>query len=115
MNMTNVTDSLNRTFTFNSRPKEVTDLVIFAQTINTTPFVNSTNNSNFITGILWDKSDANTGEFNGSQDVIFFSSVNRVREGKYGLYDFEVKVPARLRQYIRPNNDNSVTFYVELR
>jgi hypothetical protein len=115
MSMTNLSDSINLTYTVNSRPKNTTTFIVFSHILNNTPIVNSTNTSDFITGILWDSSDANSGEFNGTQDIIFVSNINMDKQGAYGIYDFEIKVPARLREYLTPNNDNSVTFYVELR
>lgn len=115
LNMTNLSDSINRTYTTNSKPRSVKDYIVFRKTINTTPYVNSTNNTNFFTAILWDMSDNNPGEYNGSQDIIFVSEIKKQVLGRYGIYDFEMMVPARLRQYKVPNNDNSVTFYVELR
>lgn len=114
LNMTNLTDSINRTYTLNGMPKAVMDYVIYMTVINTTPIVNSTNTSYFVSGIFWDMSDANNGQYNGSQDIVFASQINRQKNGLYGLYDFEMRVPARLRQYRQPNYENTVTFYVEL-
>ena len=83
--------------------------------VSNVPVVNSTNTSNFITGILWNSGDVNDGGYNGTQDVIFITKVNHNARGKYDYYDYEINVPANLRAYIKPNNDDSVTFYTELR
>ncbi len=115
MNMQNLSDSINKTYLSDNKPKNLRDFIVFANIVNSTPYVNSTNTSDFITGIMWDMSDNNPGEYNGSQDIVFISRVNRMKRGKYGIYDLEIKVPARLREYIQPNKENSVTLYVELR
>ena len=114
LNMTNLTDSINRTFTFNSTPLNTTNLSTYGSKIDALPFINSTNNSNFITGIIWDKSDANPGSYNGTQDIVFVTKINLEKQGAYGVYDYEIKVPARLREYIKPDNDHSLMFYVEV-
>jgi hypothetical protein len=115
LNMTNLTDSINRTWTTLGKPRSAQAFTVFSNVINYTPIVNSTNSSNFLTGILWDKSDSNPGEYNGTQDVIFITEIRRNQVSQYGIYDFELKVPARLRQYRTPNTQNSVTFYAELK
>ena len=76
--------------------------------------VNSTNNSAFFTGILWDKSDSNPGEYNGSQDLIFVTKINRDQPCRYGFCDFEVRVPSELKEYIAIDM-NTVAFYSELK
>ncbi len=76
------------------------------------PVINSTNTTNFKTGILWDKSDGNT-EYNGTQDIIFITEINEQQQGSQGIYDFEIKVPALLRNYNAAGT--SVAFYVELK
>jgi hypothetical protein len=75
--------------------------------------INSTNSSAFQTGILWDYSDGNTGEYNGTQDLVFISRISPRTVSKYGTYDYEIRVPAMLRQY-RESNYNTVSFYAEL-
>ena len=115
LSMTNITDSINRTFTINGYGKNTSNMTIFNRNIIDVPIINTTNSSNFLTGILWDSLDASNGEYNGTQDIVFVSPINRNRLGKYGNYDFEMRVPSKLRQYKTPNADTSVTIYVELR
>jgi hypothetical protein len=88
---------------------------IYGQVIGNVPVINSTNTSSFRTGILWDASDPNNGGYNGTQDLVFLTKANHNQTGKYGLYDYELRVPANLRKYLTPNNANSVTIYVELK
>jgi len=115
MNMTQNPDSINKTWTGNGNLKASTSWVVYGYTINNVPIINSTNTSDFVTGILWDYNDPNSGEYNGTQDLVFITKINEDKEGEYGVYDFEIRVPAKLRSYIQPNGQNSVTFYMELK
>ena len=109
---TNYSDSINNTYTSNGSPRATKTYTVFSKIINNVPIINSTNTSNFVTGILWDKSDGNT-EYNGTQDLLFITEINKQKQGSRGLYDFEIKVPALLRNYNAPGN--SVAFYAELK
>ncbi|MFH1641752.1 MAG: CARDB domain-containing protein [Nanoarchaeota archaeon] len=110
---TNYSDSVNSTFTINKAPRNKTIFTIFRETIPDVPSINSTNSSNFMTGILWDSSDGGT-EFNASQDLIFATRINSLKQGKYGIYDFEITFPSELKKYITADQ-YSVALYVELR
>jgi hypothetical protein len=112
LNSTNFSDSINNTFTANNAPKDTRNITVFSKTINYVPIVNSTNVSSFVTGILWDTYDGNT-EYNGTQDLVFTTEINKSQQGSRGLYDFEIKVPALLRNYKGPGT--SVAFYSELK
>ena len=114
LNLTYYPDSINRTYTENGRIKSNESFLVYASNITEVPIVNSTNSTNFLTGILWDMSDINNGEFNGSQDVVFVTKMNRNNAGLYGNYDFEIKVPANLRRYLVPNAVDSLSFYREI-
>jgi len=115
LGMTNLSDSVNITYFFNNSPIAASSFIVFAITKNDTPVDNSTNTSNFVTGIFWDSSDLTEPEYNGTQDLVFVSNINMQAQGAYGTYDYEMKMPARLREYVQPNNLNTVTFYLELR
>ena len=115
LNITGFTDSINNSFTYNGYGKNFDSFFVYSANITNVPIINSTNTSNFITGILWDSSDINNGEYNGTQDVVFITKINSNAEGKYGIYDYESRVPANLMRYVVPNNQNSVTLYTELR
>ena len=115
LNISNYTDSINRTYTFNNEIRDVVNFSIFSAVKVNVSIVNSTNSSNFLTGILWDSSDiTQIGFYNGSQDVVFVTKMNVNKLGKYGTYDYEMKVPAPLRRYINPNSINRLSFYMEL-
>ena len=115
LNMTTFLDSVNNTFTKNNDPILTTSFEVYSTFIDNVSVVNSTNTSSFITGILWDSSDSNPGEYNGTQDIVFITKINNSRQGGFGTYDYEIKVPANLKKYIIPNIDNSLTFYIELK
>ncbi len=117
LNMTNLTDSINNTYILNSQPKNLTDFIVRGSTIYNVSFVNSTNSSDFITGIMWDRSDSGTNTYydeNEMEDLVFVTKLNPNNEGKYGNYDYEIKIPANLRKYRVPNNYDSVSIYTEL-
>ncbi len=112
INTSSFNDSINRTWLSSGDPHATANFTVFSNTVYNVSVVNSTNNSNFITGIVWDSSDASQGEFDGTQDVIFVSKVNQQMLGKYGISDFEFRVPSRLKEFLPPID--TVTFYVEL-
>ncbi len=112
LKMENNTDSINSTWTLNNNPVVTKDYIIFKEKIQNVPLTNSTNTSNFMTGILWDKSDGNN-QYNGSQDLVFFTTVNVNQTGIYGNYDYELKIPSNLRFY-KGSNTITVALYTEL-
>jgi hypothetical protein len=112
MNTTALNDSVNRTFTAAGQPLGYMSLTAFKRSINQIPIINSTDTPSFVTGILWDTSDGGS-YYNASQDIVFVTVMNQTRAGKYGTYDYEIAVPAKLRDYIA--GGGTVTFYTELR
>jgi len=111
LSLTIFSDSINNTYTKNNQPKQTTSLLVYDRTILNIPIANSTNNSNFFTGILWDTTDGGT-QYNGSQDLVFFTRKNLTLQGKFGVYNYEIRVPATLKNY--KLNSGTVSFYVEL-
>jgi hypothetical protein len=111
LSMTAFSDSINLTYTVNNIPVNEIELTIYDKTVKNIPVFNSTNTSNFLTGILWDMSDG-LPEYNGSQDIIFVSQKNLTNYGKYGLYDYEMRMPASLKN--RKYSSGTVSFYVEI-
>ena len=63
---------------------------------------------------MWDSSDTNNGNYNGTQDVVFITKVSKNSLGSFGTYDYEIKIPANLRRYVRPDVDSTITFYREI-
>jgi hypothetical protein len=116
LSMTGFNDSVYNDYTTGGTPNDVDTFTVFSQTISNVPIVNSTNNSNFQTGILWDTvDDGGDGEYDGSdlEDLVFVTKLNQDALGAYGTYDYEFRVPARLREY-NTTNVYSVAFYVEI-
>ncbi|MBN2053006.1 hypothetical protein JW756_05875 [Candidatus Woesearchaeota archaeon] len=110
---TNYSDSINITYTLDGAAKVLKTFDVFNGNINNVPIVNSTNVSSFVTGILWDTSDGNR-EYNGTQDIVFITEINKSQVGGNGeICDFEIKVPALLRNY--DGAGTSVAFYYELK
>jgi hypothetical protein len=112
LNSSSFSDSINSTWLSVGSSKELISLTVFGSGVVNVSVVNSTNSSNFQTGILWDDSDGGT-EYNGTQDIVFVSVVNDNMQGAYGTYDYEIRIPATLRDYT--GTVRSVTFYAELK
>ncbi|HVY01546.1 MAG TPA: hypothetical protein VHA12_02165, partial [Candidatus Nanoarchaeia archaeon] len=116
LNMTGLTDSIVKTYTNNTGVNFSTDnFMIFQRTVNNVPVTNSINNSNFKTGILWDTTKNTNTEFDttNKEDLVFVTKVNQNAVGAYGTYDYEIRIPAKLRNYY--NTDSSkVSFYSEI-
>jgi hypothetical protein len=107
----NFSDSVNRTYTSVGAPIELTNYTIFTKKVNNVPIVNSTNNSNFKTGILWDYSDGGT-RYTGTQDILFVSPINKNTQGYNATVDYELRIPATLRSY--KAGQDIVVFYAEI-
>jgi hypothetical protein len=116
LSMTNLNDSIYNTFTISGTPKSKENLTFFKKIINNIPTINSTeNNNNFLTGILWDTSDDTNNEFDSTEkeDIVFIARVNKNALGSYGIYDYEARIPARLREYDETDTQD-IFFYYEI-
>jgi len=109
---TALSDSINTTYTTGGAPITTQIFTVFADVINNVPVANSTNTSSFITGILWDTADGGA-EYSGTQDLIFVTKMNQSKQGQYGTYDFEISIPAPLREYT--GGGSTVDFYAEIK
>ncbi len=105
LGMTYFNDSISKLFDRNNDgvPDTYTSFTISDQLIENVPIINSSNTSAFITGIMWDSSDGGT-EYDGTQDLVFITKLNQSKQGKYGIYDYEIRVPAKLRE-LKPGSD----------
>ena len=110
--ITNISDSINNSFTIDGRILSNYTFIIFNRSIYNVPIINSTNSSTFITGILWDTEDGGS-DFNASQDLVFVARINQSKQGSFGTYDYEIKVPGGLKDYLY-SAFNTLTFYIEL-
>ncbi len=117
LNMTELDDSVNTTFTLGGNPIETANFSVYDVLIKNVAIVNSTNSSSFITGILWDSSD-DDGDENfdevDKEDLVFVTKVNESITGEYGLYDYEIRVPGPLSQYITDDTD-ILSIYTEIK
>jgi hypothetical protein len=115
----NFTDSVNSTYSVNGYPTQTSNYTVYDLVVSSVPDSMSTNNTNFYTGILWDSSDSTTpyysyqSEISLRPDLLFVTKVNYDKEGLYGIYDYELKVPAYFRDY-KGTSDN-VLFYYEIK
>ncbi len=116
LGMSNYTDSLNLSYSLDgSSPKERRTYRIGGRVVANVPVVNSTNStSTFVTGLLWDKNDDTNGEYDQTEkeDLVFFTKVNSSQQGLYGVYDYEIKIAAPLRNY--GGGGNEIIFYLEM-
>jgi hypothetical protein len=109
-------DSVSKLFSDNQNPKEIKDIIVHQKEIQNIPIINSTNNSNFITGILWDYSDDTNGtggEFDlaDKEDIVFLANINKESEGTYGFYDYQIKIPSKLREYQNLDSEEIYLYY----
>lgn len=97
-------------------PTFVRNVSLSSLIIENVPFNESTNNSNFYTGILWDTADdaLNNFQFDDQdrEDIVFVTEVGIGKQGSYGFYTYEIRVPAVIRNY--KTGSDSVAFYFEL-
>ncbi len=102
---------LNSTLQIN----ETQNYVVFAKQINEVPVTTSINSSNFKTGILWDTSDDTNSEYDTieKEDIVYITKVNKNKQGSYEMTDYELRVPANLRDY-NPANSQTAVFYIEI-
>lgn len=102
LNMSTFSDSVSAVFSSDgTNPKTVTAFDVFDYIIQNVAIINSTENTTFVTGILWDSSDDTNGEFDllNQEDLTFITKINTSQVGKYGTYDYEIKIPTLLRRY----------------
>ncbi|MFA5764429.1 MAG: CARDB domain-containing protein [archaeon] len=114
LGMTSFEDSVYNIFSNSGNPKATKELIIHSKEISEVPVINSTNNSNFLTGILWDYSDDyGDGEFDSTdkEDLVFVAPIKKYAEGAYGYYDYEIRIPSKLREYNNFNNEEIYLYY----
>jgi len=114
----NFTDSINNTYSVEGLPLKLSNYTLFYRTVANVPEAQSTNNTNFYTGILWDTSDNslpyyiyNSNPLSRS-DIVFVTRLNYNMIGAYGTYDYELRVPAFLRNY--RSTGETIQLYYEI-
>ena len=100
LNLVGFSDSIKKLFDKDNDdiPDNLGTFELGSRVLTNVPYINSTNNSYFITALLWDSNDGGT-EYNGSQDLVVFTVVNASKQGRYGVYDYEVRIPYTLKSY----------------
>lgn len=114
LGMGNFEDSVSNTFSENQNPKGVRSIIIYQKEISNIPVISSTESSEFVTGILWDSSDDEIGgEFDtgDKEDIVFVTPIKKDTEGTYGFYDYEIKIPSRLREYYDVDSEEVYLYY----
>ncbi len=115
LGMSGFSDSVSNIFTSDGIiPRQSLDFLVYQKYISDVAVVNSTNNTNFFTGILWDSSD-DAGDEQYSQDdredLVFVTKVNKRAQGKYGDYDYEIRIPVKLREYYTGDQNNVFIYF----
>jgi hypothetical protein len=114
LSMTGFPDSISALYLDGGVVSVESSYYIFNNFVDEVPQSNSTNNTNFYTGILWDVSDDGDGMFGADQeDIVFVSGIEQDLVGAFGTYDYEIRIPATLREY--KGGGRSVVFYAELK
>ncbi|MFC1648286.1 CARDB domain-containing protein, partial [Nanoarchaeota archaeon] len=117
LGMQNFVDSLNNEWAGGTDIGTMQkDFFIARRTVQNVPYVNSSAAGTFITGILWDAGDdsqSNT-EYDSvdNEDLIFVAELQPGTIGEFGVYDYEIKLPAMLRNY--SGAGDTVTIYYQL-
>lgn len=97
----------------NSTPQTTTTFTTYGSIINNVPVMNSTTTSSFQTGILWDMNDdTGDGEYDGTESLIFMTTINPDAIGTYGTYDYELTIPSALQT--TEGASDTTYFYVEI-
>ncbi len=109
LGMSSFNDSINNLFSLSI----VQNFSVFGSDIENVAYVNSSESGNFVTGILWDMSDSVDGEYDSieAEDVVFVSKINIGGVGDYGIYDYEISVPSKLRSYDSGDKSKVYLYY----
>ncbi len=117
LNMTGFNDSVDNVWARgNNTPLALANYTVQGKPIDDVPVVNSSANGVFRTGILWDTSkDTGDGQYDTSdkEPLVFFTAINSSEAGDYGVYDYQSKVPALLRDYAGTGT-GTIAIYYEL-
>lgn len=111
LNLTGHNDSLQNLYDQNQDGKidRKTCWTIMSESTCNIPIIDSTNSSSFKTALLH---NSDTGGFNTSAEVIIATKTNRSSQGRYGTYDYEVKIPYTLGR--QKGNRDAVNVHYEL-
>jgi hypothetical protein len=116
LGMESFDDSISNEFSNYQIPKQTNNFLIHQKNVVDVPVINSTDSSKFMTGILWDYSDdSGNAEYDPTdkEDIVFIGKINKTVSSTYGTYDYELKIPAKLREYKTADSSN-IYFYYDL-
>ena len=107
----------NITYTYSpdgTHPKEIRNYTIYGTNVSYVPIANSTTNSTFRTGIMWDMSDGGTEYGNAiNQSTVWVVNVTEATTDVYGIYDYLGSIPYTLATY--EGSNNQIAVYVEIK
>jgi hypothetical protein len=112
LNMSGFNDNLNTTYTSAGSLIQTQAFNVFGVEITDVPTINSTDTSAFVTGILYDADADTNGFYDGEESLVFITRINISQTGSFGVYDYEITVPARLRD--DSPSDDSIELFVEV-
>jgi hypothetical protein len=117
LNSTFFNDSVRKLWAnwINSTPLATRTFEIYNNTIPFVPIINSTNNSIFVTGILWDTEGDTNGQYDttNNETLVFVGTINQTYSGIVGLpYDYEIRIATLLRSL--KGTLNKTAYIVEL-
>lgn len=116
LNMSNLNDSISNVFTSDGiTPLKTDSFTVRDRIIQNTPVINSSTPYPFVTGILWDTTKDTNGKYDliDNEDIIFVTKTIKSTQGAYGTYDYEIKIPAKLRE-LRGPDLSEVYIYSEI-
>jgi len=115
LNLTGAAESIQALYDANNDgvADRTATFVVFGRTISNVPVINTTNTSSFVTGILWDTS-GNAYYSNATRPpLVFVTNINHSQAGKYGTYDYELRLPSPLVNYTTGGVSNYARIYWE--
>ena len=95
--------------------KNTSNFTVSNLIIQNVPIINTTSAQTFVTGVLWDSFDDSNGRYDSSEkeDIVFITNIHRNTIGSQGRYDYEIFVPAKLREY-QTTDTEEVYIYFDL-
>jgi hypothetical protein len=115
LDMQDFQDSVSIRFSNSQNPKQTDSFLIHQKNILGVPTINSSSDKTFVTGILWDYSDDidSDEEYDAidGEDIIFVTKLNASSFGDYGMYDYEIEIPVRLREYKTADSGQVYLYY----
>ena len=105
----NFTDSVSDVYDSddNGSPDTSSYFLVMGKNITEVPVVQTHAGSPWMTGILWDGNDGGD-EYDGSQSLVFIVEINSSTLGAFGVNDYEIRVPALLRELVGVNDKVAV-------